>query len=233
MALEQQFIDDFFPSGSLVGVITKTVNVAPSYRHQPGRVLVVSLAWTPVNGVGTADIDSITVNGVSATPVITADNDTALSSIWIFPNPPAIASYDVIVTWADSINGNFEVYLLEQVDMASPVKNSGSNTGTGTTSTVNLGAIVTEEIALAAFAQFNGTTTTGTTTASPFTQDQGAVVGSSPLRVRATEASCTSTSSGALASTFTPAASKPFAHVACVFRAVAIAPLRGMMGAGI
>ena len=236
MALEQQFIDEVFLSSSIVGAATKTVTVTPTYPHQPGRVVVIAVAWTPVLGAGAAAITSLTVDGVSATNIATADNGTAVAALYRFPNPPAIASYDVVTTWdngVNAVNGDLAVYLLEQVDMSNPVKNSGQNTGTGTTSTVALGAITAEEIAIAAFSQFNGTTTTTTTVAAPFAGDQNLLVGSSPLRVRAIEASCTSTASGALNSTFTPAASKPFAHVAAIFRGVAILPLRGLMGAGI
>lgn len=234
MALEIQWIDDQLVTGAFVGVTTKTVTVTPTFPHQPGRVLLVLLAWHPTLGAGEGSISSLTVNGQAATLVELADQGEALAAIYRFDNPPAIASFDVVVNWdPDGVTGAYTVVLVEQADMSSPIKASGTHTGTGTgPSTVALGTLEPEELAFGTFAQFNATTTTATTIGGGFSSFQNSLAGASPQRTRSIQ-TYQQGAGVAVTSSFTPAASKPFAHAAVVMRGVHIVPLRGFMGAGI
>lgn len=230
MALEQMWVDDVGGSGSISALTTKTITIVPNYPHQPGRQVLITLAWVDINGTG-APITSVTVNGVAATLVCGIDNADISAAIYRCDNPPP-GSYDVVATWADVVNGGMYVYQLEQADMSNPIKNSGTNSGTGTSSSIALGTVEVEELAFSVFAQYNTNTTTTCGTTAPFGADQNTNAGASPLRCRAISATALGTGASVTA-THTPALSKKFAHAACVMRAANILPLRGIMGAGI
>lgn len=230
MAREQMWVDDIAGSGSISALTTKTLTIVPAFPHQPGRQLLILLAWLDIAGSG-APIDTLTVGGLPATLVCGIDNGDTSAAIYRFDNPPT-SSYNIVATWAATVNGGMYAYQLEQNDMSAPIKNSGTNSGTGTTSSIALGTVEVEELAFSVFAMSNTNTTTTCGTTAPFNVDQNVNAGASPFRCRAIASNAPGTGASVTA-THTPTLSKKFAHAACVMQAANILPLRGQMGAGV
>lgn len=97
----------------------------------PNRISVVSINWSDSTAAGTAQLNSMTIGGISMTRAVrtTSGVSNSNSEIWYVANPTGSAS-NVVAVFATAVNGvTIEVYSLIGYRLV-----AGTNTGTTTVS---------------------------------------------------------------------------------------------------
>ncbi len=185
----------------------------------PRRVTVVSINWDDSTAAGTAELNSVTVGGVTMQRAVRAagDNQNSNSEVWWVANPTG-TSANIVATFSTAVDGvTIEVYRLIGYSLSGP---TAASTGTTTISQ----AYNNKQLAIAAASRRVNVSTS----LSNMTNDFSSACGANLWGVHASQA--LHGNNGTLTTTINPTSSTPLIAMVVWATTFPTPPVSGLIG---